>query len=357
MSRPRIAVCGWIGSTNLGDELIAEQVATMIVDAGGDPSFVTIDPEVGPAGFPRIRHGGALDTIGLVGALRRHDGIVFGGGGLIQDETGPLNLPFHLTRLGVGRALRRPWAAIALGVGDVRRRSGRLLVKTVARGFVGASVRDVASADRFLSLTGVRPELGLDPVLDQPAREVDATDHVVVSLRPINSPTQRRLTDQTGPAAEQVATWASAIDAIADETGLGVRFVSWDDTYDHDIHERVAAHLRVPVELERPQVGDVIDRVGSGRLVVTMRYHGAVAAIVTGRRALLLDYSPKMASLAEEAGAGLRCVPPTAPADDISSAAVALLGEPAPTGVGDAAERADVNRRVISDLVAAASAR
>ena len=42
MTRPKIAICGWIGSSNLGDELIADQVAGLIREAGGEPTLVTI---------------------------------------------------------------------------------------------------------------------------------------------------------------------------------------------------------------------------------------------------------------------------------------------------------------------------
>ena len=357
MSRPRIAVLGWIGSSNLGDELIAEQVARMIDEAGGEPSLVTISEASRTDALHQIRHAGALDTFGLLRELRRHDGVLFGGGGLIQDETGPLNLPFHLTRLGVARLLRRPWAAIGLGVGDVRRRSGRLLVRTIARNPVAGSVRDEDSANRLLALTGTRPELGIDPVLAQPPRNVVATDHLVVSLRPMNSPSQRRLAGQPGPAPSQIQTWAKAIDDIASTAGLGVRFVTWDDEHDHAIHEAAAAQLRTPAEIVRPKAADVIDLMGSGQLVISMRYHGAVAAVLTRRPALLLDYSPKMAAIAVDVGNGVTCLHPTAPAEQLSAAARALLDGPPPSGVSNVEQRNEVNRRVIRKLVDAASGR
>ncbi|MEM9201024.1 MAG: polysaccharide pyruvyl transferase family protein [Actinomycetota bacterium] len=357
MSRPRIAVCGWIGSSNIGDELIAEQVAELLLDEGGDPTLVTIDTSRAPSDRATIRHAGALDTIGLLRELRHHDGLVFGGGGLLQDETGPLNIPFHLTRLAAGRLLRLPWACVGLGVGDVRRRSGQALTWLVVRGFVAASVRDADSVSRYRTLTGLEPELGIDPVLALPPRSVEPTSHLVVSLRPMNRPDQRRLSTQDGPAESQISRWAEAIGRVAAATGLTVRFISWDDAYDHAIHEAVADLLDVPYELEQPNAREVIDRIGTGRIVISMRYHGAVSAVVTGRPTLVLDYSPKMAALVDEVGPGLRVLHPEAPADDLVTAAHALLDDPAPTGVPDATERAAVNRAVVRRLLHAASER
>lgn len=357
MSRPRIAVLGWIGSSNLGDELIAERVVHMIDEAGGEPSLVTIGDGGHADPVHRIRHESAVDTFGLLRELRRHDGVLFGGGGLIQDETGPLNLPFHLTRLGAARLLRRPWAAIGLGVGDVRRPFGRLLVRTVARHPVAGSVRDENAGDRFVALTGLRLDLGIDPVLAQPTRHVVASNHLVVSLRPLNSPSQRRLAEQPGPAPSQIRSWATAIDDIATSAGLDVRFVTWDSDHDHSIHEAVAAAMRVPTEIVRPRTADVIDLMGSGQLVISMRYHGAVAAVLTRRRALLLDYSPKMASFAADVGDGVASIDPTAPPEQLRAAALALLDGPLPGDVSNREQRSEVNRQVIRKLVAAASER
>lgn len=357
MTRPKIAVCGWIGSSNLGDELIADQVAELIREAGGEPTLVTIATEPTADGTPTIRHGGALDTIGLARALRHHDGLVFGGGGLIQDETGPLNLPFHLTRLAVGRILGLPWACLGLGVGDVRRRSGRLLTRVVARGFVAGSVRDADSADRYHALTGLRPAVGVDPVLALPPRSVAPSDHLVVSLRPVNRPDQRRLATGAALDDEQITRWAEAIDQVATTTGLAVRFICFDDAHDQAIHEVVAARITAPHELERPTAKTVIERVGSSRLVISMRYHGAVSAIVAGRPALVLDYSPKMAALVDEVGPGLRRVAPDAPTAELVAGALSVLDDPPPSGLPDVGVRAGVNRVVITKLVEAASER
>ena len=103
---PRVAVAGWIGSTNLGDELIARAVCGRLTNLGAEPLAITIDPQRTAAllGAAGVEHHRIRDTPGLMRALRSVDGVVFGGGGLVQDETGPLNLPFHLGRLGIGRA-------------------------------------------------------------------------------------------------------------------------------------------------------------------------------------------------------------------------------------------------------------
>ena len=178
MTGTHTLVLGWAGSTNLGDELIVRAVADLVMAAGGQPTVVTVDPEQSAElQVPLVRHAGAFETVALAAAAGRHTAAVFGGGGLIQDETGPLNLPFHLTRLTVARARRLPWAGLALGFGAVRRRSSRLLVRALLRGSVAMSVRDEASVQRCRDLTGLTPLLAADPVLGTTTDTVAPTDH------------------------------------------------------------------------------------------------------------------------------------------------------------------------------------
>lgn len=310
MTGTHTLVLGWAGSTNLGDELIVRAVADLVLAAGGQPTVVTVDPEQSAElQVPLVRHAGAFDTVALAAAAGRHTAAVFGGGGLIQDETGPLNLPFHLTRLTAARARRLPWAGLALGFGAVRRRSSRLLVRALLRGSVAMSVRDEASVQRCRDLTGLTPLLAADPVLGTTADTVAPTDHLVVSLRRANLPGQRRLATSDPVDATRVRRWANLIDEVAARHDLAVRFVAWERVQDQQLHRAVADRLRTEAVLETPGPAEIVGRMGAGRLVLSMRYHGAVAALLHGRPAIVLDYSPKMGDLVAESRGGLALAP------------------------------------------------
>ena len=95
---------------------------------------------------------------------------------------------------------------------------------------------------------------------------------------------------------------AGAIDAAATATGLAPRFVAFQASRDGPLHEELAPRLAAPVEVAAPTLHNIPTEVGRSRLVVTMRYHGGVSALLHNRPAVLLDYSPKMASPVGEAG-------------------------------------------------------
>jgi len=329
----------------------------MVDEAGCRPTVVTVDKAAGARiGVPMIRHAGALDALPLARAVWNHDGVILGGGGLIQDETGPLNIPFHLSRLATARMLRKPWAGVGLGVGEVRRRTGRLLARFVLRNAVAVSVRDRASARRYCELTGQPAITAADPVFMRTPRAVEAGSCLVVSLRRANSPGRRRLRGSDPPDESRLRRWAEMIDAVAEPRGLEVRFVAWERSLDAPLHEAVAARLRSPTITEVPATDDIIERMGAGRLVLTMRYHGAIAALLHGRPCVMLDYSPKMADLADESHDGVSLAPLDAEPRHVVAAFDAVIGrvDARADALEDLRRRAAANREVVRKLAFAA---
>ncbi len=182
---------------------------------------------------------------------------------------------------------------------------------------------------RCEQLTGHRPVLAADPVFTRSVDEMAPTDHVVVSLRRPNSPDQRRLQTTQPPDATWIQRWADVIDGIAEPRGLAVRFVAWERSQDHQIHEAVAQRLRSSFVLETPDASEIVGRMGAGRLVLTMRYHGAISALLHGRPTTVIDYSPKMGDLVAESMGGLALVPVDVGPDAVSAAFLRIDAEAA----------------------------
>ncbi|MFQ5558099.1 MAG: hypothetical protein ACE5GB_11405, partial [Acidimicrobiales bacterium] len=96
-----------------------------------------------------------------------------------------------------------------------------------------------------------------------------------------------------------------------------------------------------------------------GRLVLTMRYHGAISALLHNRPGVLLDYSPKMADLAGESGGALVAVPVRADKQVISTGfdAAARRLDQSREALRRLRERGAVNRQVVSALAEASRRR
>lgn len=300
-----VLVAAWVGSTNLGDELVFRGLCRRLATLGTGVTAVSLAPVA-----TRAAHGVAAidhrDVAGLVRATRRADAVVLGGGGLVQDSTSAFNLPYHLSRLVPARLGATPLAVVGIGAGPLRGRLGRGLAGAALGAARVATTRDLASAELLRGL-GVSPvEVSADLALSLPVPEVAVEDRLVACLRPW---TERRggLPVALRRPGDDVAPWfvaamAEALDAAARATGLAVRLVAFQADRDGPLHDRVAERLSVPVTTVRPGLDDVVGEVARGRVVVAMRYHALVSAVLGGRPALALSYDPKVGSLATDVG-------------------------------------------------------
>ena len=301
----RIAIAGWFGSDNLGDELILASLVKALRARGAEPVAITIDAaRTGrDHGIETVTHRNPSQSPALRRFLRDVDGMAIAGG-VIQSETSPWNIPFHTSRLRAAGS-RSPVAAVGMGVGRVHGPLGRGLSRRSLRRLRRIVVRDADSARRLrhLGLDGV--VVGADPViaLDPPPPEPE--DTMCVILRPVNRRGLRTAAGKAEKARLDSAALdrvARSIDAAAAATGLVPRFVAFQASRDGPLHTDLASRLAVSAEVVTPDLHNVLREVGRSRMVVTMRYHGAVAALLQDRPAVLVDDSPKMASLAGEAG-------------------------------------------------------
>jgi polysaccharide pyruvyl transferase CsaB len=298
----RVLVASWAGSTNLGDELVLAGLLGKLAKREVDVEVVSVDPAATTAahGVSAVNH---RDLPAFWRSVGRADAVVFGGGGLVQDETSAFNLPYHLSRPWLSRLRGRPWAGVGLGAGPLQTRLGRGLVRSLWSA-TGVSVRDRTSAELLarLGIDGV--VVAADLALSLPPPEVEVEDRIVVSLRPWTV-ARRRAPVGASRKRMQVPPWfldvtAAALDRTAEETGLGVLFVAFQADRDGQVHERVAERMKTDVEFAAPGVHEIVDVVAAGRVVVGMRYHAGVAAVLGGRPAVLVDYSPKVAGLAAD---------------------------------------------------------
>lgn len=351
----RVLVSGWSGSTNLGDELVLAGLLRLL--AGHEVAVVSIDPA-----STRSRFGvGAVaprDIGRLARAVREADLLVLGGGGLLQDETSPFNLPYHLARPALGLLAGTPVVGLGLGAGPLRRPGSTALVGLLRRARA-VTVRD-ADSRRLLAEAGVEAQLAADLALHLDAVAVPVQDVITVSLRPWQGGGRlpvgaRRRHELPAPLVEALA---AGLDELARTTGATVRFVALQADRDDAVHAAVAARMRTPSERRTPGVDEVVAELAAGRLVVAMRYHAGIAALLGGRPAVLLGYSPKVEALAGELGAGgaLLALEPGPLARELAPTAADVLdrGEEVAAARQRLAPRLAVNRAVLDEALRAA---
>ena len=329
----RVLVSAWIGSTNLGDELVFRALVNRLHERGVRPTAISIDPN-----GTRREHG--VDAVHHTNVpeiwreLRRADRLVFGGGGLLQDETGYWNLPYQLSRVIMARIARTPFGVYGIGAGAIRTASGKFLVRHSLRSVVATSVRDAESA-RVLQALGVPgPTIAADPAFSLPSPSAPATDRLVICLRPPLRETRllpASIAARSGVGSDWAMAMARALDSAVEATGLQPHFVALQTDRDHQLHQSVASHMRAAATFVQPTIDTVFDEVATGRAVFAMRFHGGVAAAVAQRPVVLLPYSPKVRQLAVDLAAGVETIPMDPASWNLIPAALqAAMRDPAP---------------------------
>jgi polysaccharide pyruvyl transferase CsaB len=341
-----VVVAGWSGTANLGDELLLRALLHLLERHGRQAVVVSRNP-ARTAAVHGVTAIGLADPMKMWSALRGADGLVLGPGGILQDETSAFSLPWHLARVAEARAAGVPVVGIGLGAGPLRRRSSPPLVRRAlgSSNVRGVAVRDQASFDQLARCGVASSQLvcGADLALTLPPVTVPAGDHIAVCLRP-HDPTGHALPLQQLPAgalsAQRVRSLAAGLDEVATRTGRPLRFVALDADRDAVFHELVASHMSAPVAHVVPGLDDVLDELGSACLVVAMRFHAGIGAVLAGRPAVLVGYAPKVTALAGQMGlAGHLVTDDDAGHARLGTAALAALGTESRNAAATAHER------------------
>ena len=168
----RLVLSGYYGFGNSGDEAVLLSILQALDEAGrarglriepvvlsGDPAWT--ERQYGVEAVPRMKPAAVWR------ALRGADGLISGGGSLLQDATGLGSIPYYLGVIEATLRLGKPAFVYAQGIGPVRRRFFRPLIARTFNRCAYVSVRDEESA-AALKEYGVDPdriEVVPDPVM------------------------------------------------------------------------------------------------------------------------------------------------------------------------------------------------
>ena len=301
----RVALSGYYGFGNHGDEaLLAGLVAGLRV-RDHEPLVLSADPEA-----TRALHGveARSRTRGLPTALLSVDAVVSGGGGLLQDVTSGRSLVYYLATVRLARILGKRTIVYGQSVGPLSPR-GRTWVRYALAG-VPVSVRD-APSERLLAELGIASARTADAALLAPAaapshgaesggRDPDARASFPSYAGPssASAPEPTVLVPRAGYPAHTAALSSVAVRLRAD--GAPVRVVAFhpgpDASEARAIQDAAAgASVHVPSTWwEARQL------VATARAVASTRLHALIFAAGAGVPHAGLVYDPKVEGFLRE---------------------------------------------------------
>lgn len=300
----RIVLSGYYGFRNSGDEAVLKSILTALDDAGKaaglkiEPIVLSGDPEW------TSKHYGveAVHRMKLAEvrrALKSSDGLISGGGSLLQDATGVGSIPYYLGIMALARWCGVQTFVYAQGIGPVNR---KLFQPFIARAFKKAayvSVRDEESAAllRGYGVPAAKVEVVPDPVMGLPPGEAGAEELVEAGAgdnRPIVGVSVRFW---RGDRAD-LDRAAAALEALAGRApgGVRLRFLPFHHGSDEDASRYVMERLSRAAELapahDDPQ--RMLREVGRCALLIGMRLHSLIYAANREVPLLGISYDPKI---------------------------------------------------------------
>lgn len=312
----RIVLSGYYGFRNSGDEAVLKSILAALDEAGKaagpkiEPIVLSGDPEW------TSKHYGveAVHRMKLAEvrrALRGSDGLISGGGSLLQDATGLGSIPYYLGIMALARWCGVPTFVYAQGIGPVNR---KLFHPFIARAFKKAayvSVRDEASAAllRGYGVPATKVEVVPDPVMGLPPGEAGAEEGASAG----NAREDAQAGTDTRPiVGVSVRFWrgnrtyldrvAAALEALAGRApgGVRLRFLPFhhgsgednDEEASRYVMERLSCAAELAPTHEDPQL--MLREVGRCALLIGMRLHSLIYAANREVPLLGISYDPKI---------------------------------------------------------------
>lgn len=271
-------LAGYFGNGNAGDEMILHLLQKRL----GPAPFLSGPRPAGGAAVPRFQFNKTVQS------LRRSSALLLGGGELFQSRTSFRSLAYYLALPLLARFLRRPLLGFSLGLDPDLGPLGRWLTAFVLQKSLALWVRDATSLG-FLKQAGIPSRLMPDVVWAWPVPKI------------------------TPPRSFQRVLWIPRFPTLEDQ-GVSLRVVfrslpgnfkhgllALDPSEDGPALARFRNGLEVFHRLETwTTPDDIFEILSRYDLVVTMRYHGLVAAVLAGRPVVAVPGHGKVLDLARE---------------------------------------------------------
>lgn len=287
----RVVLSGYYGFDNTGDEaVLAGMLRTM---RESDPELEVTVLSGNPPETERVhavRAIGRTSVRSIARQLRASDGLVSGGGSLLQDTTSARPVAYYAGLMGLARLARRPYIVHAQGIGPISRTPNRMLAGMALRHAAYVSLRDPESIALAREL-GVRRPIDLVPDAALALRVPRGPAHgpLVVCVRP------------WGRTMRHVRELRQALVALAAEHEIVA--LSMQDRVDHAASEAVVSGI--PGAAVAPAGMTLHERlrlIGSASAVIGMRLHALVLAAAAGVPAVAIAYDPKVTAFARLVG-------------------------------------------------------
>ncbi len=328
----RTLLLGYYGSRNLGDDMMMACLLDGLRAQGASVTVVSEDPAETQTrfGVPAVQNVPLLGEWGphsvwlkglpfrLIREIWSAEALVVGGGDLIRDDLNWRIYFYTVEKILLALLLGRSVYLANVGIPRPRTWYGRWCLRRILRRCQAVIVRDARSVEvcceyapdlKCVQAPDVvmhLPEIVYGSLSAIPQRGFPSqSDTLVVCLRG-----QPNMYGRYSLDSKRLQGLAGFLDHCIERHGLRVVFLPFqqgDEWGDDPLNRQVLAAMKRPesVVVRKWTAGDfreVMECVGSARLVLAMRLHAAILGVALRRPCLLMPYDQKLDELGKQFG-------------------------------------------------------
>lgn len=320
----KLVISGYYGFRNSGDEAVLKSILTALEEESQrsnitiEPIVLSGDPESTTAMYG-VRSVHRMKLKEVREALKESDGLISGGGSLLQDATGLKSIPYYLGVIKLAQWLKKPTFIYAQGIGPVNRKIFNPMIKSVFKACTYVSVRDEQSADylRGLGLQWNQIHVVPDPVMGLPLPETNSK--TLAGATSVDAANQaNRVEPSTGGHTKlpvigvSVRFWesdrkeltaiAAGLKKLCSKRAVHLRFLPFhlpvDEQASRFLMEMLGdvtskgSEISITEDLTDPQL--MLEEVSKCDLVIGMRLHSLIYAASQYVPPVGISYDPKI---------------------------------------------------------------
>ncbi|SEL75419.1 polysaccharide pyruvyl transferase CsaB [Paenibacillus sp. OK003] len=311
----KLVISGYYGFHNSGDEAVLKSILTALEEES-HRSNVTIEPIV-LSGDPEwttsmygVRSVHRMKLKEVREAIKESDGLISGGGSLLQDATGLKSIPYYLGVIKLAQWLKKPTFIYAQGIGPVNHKIFNPMIRSVFKACNYVSVRDEQSAEylRGLGLQWNQIHVVPDPVMGLPLPEAKAEEVSSIAVNAQGASVHTKL-PVIGVSVrfwesdrKELTAIAAGLKKLCSKKAVHLRFMPFHLPIDEQASRFVmemlgdlgnkGSEVSITKDLTDPQL--MLQEVSNCDVVIGMRLHSLIYAASQYVPPVGISYDPKI---------------------------------------------------------------
>ncbi|WP_341322362.1 polysaccharide pyruvyl transferase CsaB [Solibacillus sp. FSL H8-0523] len=293
-----IVLSGYFGFDNVGDEAILLSMITSLRKLQPEVELTVLSNN--PAHTSSTYGVKAINRWKLKeisSILKRADGLISGGGSLLQDQTGMKTIPYYCAIMYLAKYHKKPVFVYAQGMGPINHSISQMITRKTLNKVDQITLRDEASRQLLVDI-GVKKPMSIVP---DPVIGLNPTD--------FRSSWLDYQAFEAGFVAVSVRDWPSEVDfkqKIADslsrlaQAGHQIVFIPMHDEHDEKASFQMAQMVpeKTLVAPGNLTIEEKIAIIGQADLLIGMRLHSLIFAAIQTTPFIAISYDPKIDAFA-----------------------------------------------------------